>query len=198
MKQAFVVLSLLTLAACTSPTADAPFSGESIAYEVLSLSPQAIPTVYSLLSAEEKRSVWLSHLDQIEARSSWNEKQRALVRGLRTHIQSEYWKVRDHSDSFETSWRANAQRVFTDREIHDLAYSLGSRRPASLLNMSEENPPKDCSCSMSARHTCGRLVSWDTVEYGECDNDLHVDCTITDSGCGFLFAASCDGSICRY
>lgn len=194
---ALILAVSILLSACSMEGVEAPLSTDDLVDEVIAFSSDYQRAAYSLLSPNEKREAWLRHIAAFQREGSWSAGQHSVIAQLRQIIAAPSWLAMDVAET-EEMWLAKAEKVFSPADIFMLAYSLGQSTPSLPLNQNSDRPTPSCSCSMTARHTCGRIVGWPLVEYGVCDNDLFVDCALTDYGCGFLFLDSCDGSVCRY
>jgi hypothetical protein len=134
---------------------------------------------YLLLNDEEKFIFWSDHLSEASNDEELSDDQQHLFSVLIKNLKTEVFSERDNDyksyfkDIFVKNYLVELQKKFTRSEIEDIFYNAGN-----LIA-----PRNNCNCNRGSMFGCGTSGNC----YGACNTN-----TITNSGCGFLWAWECN------
>lgn len=134
---------------------------------------------YLLLNDKEKFTFWDSRFSKVLKDEKFSDDQRQLFKVLIKNLKTEVFSNDDNDyksyfkDIFVKNYLVELQKKFTRSEIEDIFYNVDNRIAA----------PRICDCNRNSMFGCGTSGNC----FGTCDSN-----SITNSGCGFLWAWECN------
>ncbi len=159
---------------------------------------------YSLLSSEEKATLWKEHLVNINSVVRFNSNQVKIIREALNFLKKEnfdnsskFWK----SNEFEI-WKYKVSKAFDDKEKAKLfndVRTIGTKEFSTMdgggIGTIDDDPIPKCECNSSGNGDfCGNM------NYGDVFTGIYTfkcgptsTCGQSTSGCGWFWYNSCNG-----
>lgn len=161
---------------------------------------------YSLLSPEQRYSLWYAKLSDNAAQNIYTNEQSSKIIELRDYISEQTFTKGDKREIFYSVWFPNfvkqTESIFSSTQFYSLFMTLDQNLKIDDSNptVNVEEPPLVCKCALNSNFTCPSysfsLPIGVSVSYGKCEKI--GACTATSSGCGALWDNECDGDTCPW
>ena len=155
--------------------------------------------IFNSWDYKKKREAWMDKIYYILNNNTFSEKELLHIQKLEDHITGDYFTHENidrdviFRSEFAENWitYATDELCFSDKYVAFLVYRLYMETgqldaELSALVSLRSNPIAD-----SENSDCGCNQGADFCGIGKCISD---DCTLTSSGCGWLWSMPCDGN----
>ncbi|MBC7641732.1 MAG: bacteriocin fulvocin C-related protein [Flavobacterium sp.] len=146
---------------------------------------EQIYTSFENLNSDDKIAIWIDKLDQILMQNLPTQQSNSLEELKNAMLQKSLSKVIESSENLaRITSELDFQKMFYTLNDYDGSNQKGSVSEYTLSTLKNIGPnvnpvSKECTCNWMCSTLGGH----------------HGGCRVTMSGCGFLWAFSCDGTI---
>lgn len=143
--------------------------------------------LYSMLNKDEMFTLWNNKLNTIVSSRLLNERQTSLIKNFTSNLKSNYFiKNSDEELYFKTvfipQYLKSLKKEFSINQIGEIFYNIPNK---VIIDDGDSTIKKNCDCNRNSMASCVWLNSNTCKEVETCQS--------TFSGCGFLWAYSCNG-----